>query len=47
MTNAYDFPKPRSFTILDITIEIFGTSNLHKTKYQFNLTDKIFVLASH
>ena len=47
MANAYGFPKPRSFIILDITMEILGTSNLNMTKYQFNLRDKIFVLVSH
>ena len=47
MANAYGFPKPRSFVILDITMEILGTSNLNMKKYQFNLKDKIFVLVSH
>ena len=28
MTNAYSFPNPRSFVILDVTVEIFGTSSL-------------------
>ena len=46
MTNACSFPNPRSFVILDITLEILGASNLNMT-YQFSLRDKIIVLSSH
>ena len=46
LTNAYSFPKPRSFVILNITTKILGTLNLNM-KYQSNLRGKIFVSASH
>ena len=46
MTYACNFPNPRSFAMLDITVEVLGTSYLNMT-YQFNLRDKIIVLSSH
>ena len=46
MTNACSFSNPRSFVMLDITVEVLGTSYLNMT-YQFNLIDKIVVLTSH
>ena len=36
LTNAYSFPKPRSFVILNITTKIFGTLDLNLT-YQLCL----------
>ena len=44
MTNASSFSNPRSFVMLDITVEVLGTSNM---TYLFNLIDKIVVLTSH
>ena len=46
MTYACNFPNSRSFVMLDITVEVLGTSYLNMT-YQFNLRDKIIVLTSH
>ena len=46
MTYACNFPNSRSFVMLDITVEVLGTSYLNMA-YQFNLRDKIIVLTSH
>ena len=39
LTNAYSFPNPRSFVILNRTTEILDTLNLNMT-CQLNLKDK-------
>ena len=46
MTYACNFSNPHSFVLLDITVEVLGTSYLNMA-YQFNLRDKIIVLTSH
>ena len=46
MNSACSFPNPRSFVMLDITVEKHGTSYLSMI-YQFNLRDKTIILTSH
>ena len=45
-TNACSFPNPCSFVMLDMTLEVLGTSYLNMA-YQFNLRDKVIALTSH